>query len=342
MELHFLPFNLEFKHPFGVSSNKRTHTPVIFLQLKHKEYTGYGEACLPSYLGETRENTLAFFELAKKELKKFDSPQEIRLILESIDKLSPENNAGKAAIDIALHDLNGKLQHEPCYTILKIGKSLPSDTSATIGIDDEKTNSKKIKEAESFSFLKIKTGTNDDKALITQIRKYTDKPLFIDVNQGWNDKFFALDMIYWLKEKNTVLIEQPMPVNKADDMSWLTEKSPIPIIADESVKRLSDIDKTYGCFSGINIKLMKCTGIYEALKMITYAKEKKLKIMLGCMAESSCATSAMAQLMKLGDYIDLDAPTLLKNDPFKGVEYKSGKIILNHNPGIGVSTSLSF
>jgi L-alanine-DL-glutamate epimerase-like enolase superfamily enzyme len=158
----------------------------------------------------------------------------------------------------------------------------------------------------------------------------------VDVNQGWHDKQMVLDMIFWMKEKNVILIEQPMPVSMADEMAWVTEQSPIVTIADESIKRLKDVENLKGSFSGINIKLMKSTGLTEVIEMARYAKQNNLKVLLGCMAESSCATSAMAQLMQFADYIDLDAPNLLKNDPFKGVTYKNGNVYLNDLPGIGV------
>ena len=160
--------------------------------------------------------------------------------------------------------------------------------------------------------------------------------MYVDVNQGWTDKQMVLDMIFWLNEKNVMLVEQPMPVAMIDDMAWVTAQSPIPTIADESIKRFKDLANLKGSFSGINIKLMKSTGLTEAIEMARYAKQNKLKVLLGCMAESSCATSAMAQLMQFADYIDLDAPNLLKNDPFKGITYKNGNVYLNDLPGIGV------
>lgn len=336
MILSYKPFILEYKHPFGVSSNTRTSTTSIFVKIEHSGKIGYGEACLPVYLGETVEGTLAFFETAKPVLAKNSeqfSPQQIR---KEIDALSNGNNAAKAAIDIAINDLLGKIADKPFYDIIGFGKSEAMPTSFTIGIDEEQKIEQKIKEAFEFSVLKIKAGTKDDKALINIIRKYTDKPLYVDVNQGWQDKKMVLDMIFWMKEKNVILIEQPMPVAMIDEMAWVTERSPITTIADESIKRLKDVEQLTGVFSGINIKLMKSTGLTEALEMARYAKQANLKVLLGCMAESSCATSAMAQLMQFADYIDLDAPNLLKNDPFKGVSYKNGNVYLNDLPGIGV------
>ena len=336
MILSFKPFVLEYKHPFGVSSNIRTNTTSVFVKIEHEGKFGYGEACLPIYLGETLQSTLLFFEIVRPILSRIQNDVDVSDIRQLINQLSTGNNAAKAAIDIALNDLIGKLANKPFYQLIGLKKSEPKATSFTIGIDDESKLEQKIKEADDFTILKIKAGTNDDKRLINLIRKYTNKPLYVDVNQGWQDKNFVLDMIFWMQEKNILFIEQPMPVECIDEMAWVTSQSPIPTIADESIKRLNDINLVQNCFSGINIKLMKSTGLTEALEMIHFAKQQKLKIVLGCMAESSCATSAMAQLMPFADYIDLDAPNLLKNDPFTGVTYKNGMIYLNELPGIGV------
>ncbi len=334
MILSYKTFVLEYKHPFGVSSNTRRTTTSVFIKIQHEGKVGYGEACLPVYLGETVEGTITFFEKVKPFLVQHaNSP--FTEILKAIDAFSSENNAAKAAIDIALNDLAGKIDRKPFYELIGIGKSDSRLTSYTIGIDAEEMIGQKIKEAANFSILKIKAGTKDDKALINLIRRYTDKPLYVDVNQGWKNKVEVLEMLHWLHEKNVILIEQPMPVNMLDEMAWVTERSPIPTIADESVKRLKDLDTIKNGFNGINIKLMKSTGLTEAYEMIKYAKKNKLEILLGCMAESSCATSAMAQFMKFADYIDLDAPNLLLNDPFKGITYKNGKVYLNELPGIG-------
>lgn len=341
MKLNFCPYELEFKHPFGVSSNIRTHTPTVFVRIEHEEFFGYGEACLPKYLGETTADTIAFLMKAKKLIDSLASPFPGREILDRVDALSERNNAGKAAIDIALMDLIGKLSKQPYYGLMGFGKSKPTLTSSTIGLDDDEKIAQKIAEAADFKILKIKAGTADDKALVKRVREYTDKPLYVDANQGWTDKYFVTDMLFWLHQQNVLLAEQPMPVHMLDETADVTAISPIPVIADESVKRLGDIEKIKGAFSGINIKLMKSTGLSEAKAMIDSAKANNLKVMLGCMAESSCATSAMAQLMKFGDFIDLDAPNLIVNDPFTGVKFTNGKVELNDEYGIGVTRNRS-
>jgi L-alanine-DL-glutamate epimerase-like enolase superfamily enzyme len=336
MELSYKPYLLEFRHPFGVSSNTRKYTESVFLRLEFGGFVGYGEACLPAYLGETVAETQLFFDQAKVLMKTMDLKQGVSPILKEIDQISVGNNAAKAAIDIALHDLQAKIAHKSFRELMRWDKGLPMSTSITIGIDKEEVLRQKILAASQFEVLKIKAGTADDKQLITQIRKYTDKALYVDVNQGWTNKDEVLDRCYWMKDQNVILLEQPMPASMKEEMRWVTERSPILTIADESVKRLKDLESLEGSFSGINIKLMKCTGLAEAMKMIEFCQQKHLKILLGCMVESSCATTAMAQLMHFADYIDLDAPQLYKNDPFTGVSYENGKVVLNDLPGIGV------
>ncbi len=337
MELNWVPFELEYKHSFGVSSNTRKSTPSIFVKISWEEYNGYGEACLPPYLGETKESSLKFFEKAKKILEKAFYPCSIAELIMEIDELDKHGNSAKAAIDIALHDLKGKIENKTVRELYRMQSEESYATACTIGIDKEEILQKKIEEAKEFPILKIKAGTSNDKALICCIRKYTSKPLYVDVNQGWKNADVAAELIAWMKEQGVVLIEQPLATEKKDEMFRLKEKSVLPIIADESIKRLSDIQEQKDLFHGINIKLMKCTGLNEAFKMIELAKQLDLKIFLGCMAESSCATAAMAQFAASADYIDLDAPHLLKNDPFTGINYRNGKIILPNAPGIGVT-----
>ncbi len=334
LKLSFKPYTLELKHQFTVSAFSRTTTPIVLTEIEYDGLIGYGEASMPVYLGET-QNTIINF-LSKIDLSNYNDIFDLDRILTDIDLMEPGNTAAKASIDIALHDLIGKILNQPYYKILGINVDDIPYTSFTIGIDDKGMIEKKVKEAGGFKILKIKLGKNNDKEIIETIRKITDVPLTVDVNQGWRDKDIALEMVNWLYEKNVILIEQPLPKELIDETGWLTEKSPIPIIADESVRRLSDIVKIKDVFSGINIKLMKCTGIHEASKMIKLAKSLNLRVMLGCMTETSCGISAASQLSNLADWVDLDGALLIKNDIFKGAKLLNGKIIPSPSPGIGI------
>ncbi len=342
MQLVYRPYELLFVHPFGVSSNTRTSTTSVFIRLSSNGVQGFGEACLPVYLGEDLASCTEFLQKCAAVLKKFNGSEAIPDIMQALDDLDENNNAAKAAIDIALHDLHAKMLNVPVYEMLGLPRLPPQNTSFTIALDSADKLAQKIIEADDYAILKIKAGTADDKKLIRQIRKITYKPLYVDVNQGWRDKHMVIDMLSWMKEQGVLLVEQPMPLGMDEEMAWVTEKSPLPVIADERVKRLTDLQNIKGVYSGINIKLMKSTGIYEALQMIDLAKKLELKIMLGCMSESSCGTAAMSHLLAHADFIDLDAPVLYRNDPFGGQLYQHGKIQTPATSGIGICAPAQF
>ena len=334
MKLKFYPYTIKLKEQFTISVNSRTTTPAIMLEVEHDGITGYGEASLPPYLHEDQKSVIEF--LRKVDLSLFKDLSDINIILDYIDNSSVGDNAAKAAVDIALHDLFGKIKNIPLYKYLNINKRGDIHTSFTIGISDEENLKQKIIEASQYKFLKIKLGTENDRKIVSTIREATDKPLFIDVNQGWNDQYFALDIINWLAEQNVVLIEQPLPKEKIKESKWLNERSPLPIIADEAVQSLTDLDIIKGVYSGINIKLMKCGGIRQAYRMIVKSRELNLKIMLGCMTETSCAISAASHLSPLADWVDLDGAELITNDLFSGSKMEKGRVVIPDLPGLGV------
>lgn len=336
MKLSYCPYSLEFKHPFGLAYGSRTKTDVVFIKLESDGFVGYGESSLPPYLGETHELVISFLDKARPILEKADLSSGHGKLTIEIHKLAESNNAAKAGLDIALHDLYAKANNKTVWQYLGFEKPVAKNTSVTISIGDLNLIPQKIEEVKDFNILKVKLGSENDKEIIETIRKYSDKPLVVDANQGWKDKHFALEMINWLSDKNVLFVEQPMPKENSDDMAWVTERSPLPTMADESVKVLSDAERVVGAFSGINLKLMKCTGLHEAKKIIDFCKAKNLKLNVGCMTESSCGISAAAQLTAYADWVDLDGPTLVKNNPFSGIEYKNGKVELNALPGLGV------
>jgi L-alanine-DL-glutamate epimerase-like enolase superfamily enzyme len=338
MTLRFKPYELELKHVFTIAGNSRRTTPVMLTEIEYDGIIGYGEASMPPYLGESHETATNF--LQKVDLSGFSDPFLMEEIVDYVDNIATGNYAAKASVDIALHDLVGKIINQPWYRIWGLNPDKTPNTSFTIGIDEPDVVRLKTNEASEYKILKVKLGMDNDKEMIETIRSVTNVPLCADVNQGWTDKKMALDMIHWLNERNVVFIEQPMRKDLFDEHAWLTENSPIPIIADESVQTINDIKSVYGAYNGINIKLMKCGGMRAALKMINTARALNMKVMLGCMTETSCAISAATQLSPLVDWADLDGNLLISNDVFDGVKVIDGKLVLNNRSGIGVKQIL--
>ena len=290
---------------------------------------------MPPYLGQTVESVCSF--LSRVDLGQFSDPFCMDDILTYVDSLSPGDSAAKAAVDIALHDLVGKMIGAPWYRMLGLNPEKTPNTTYTIGIDtDEMVKMKTQEVAGKFNVLKVKLGTERDRDMIRAIREVSDLPIAVDANQGWKDKRKALDEIFWLKEQGIVMVEQPMPKEMVDANAWLTERSPLPTFADEAIQRLRDIPSIKGVYTGINIKLMKCTGMREAWKMMNYARAEGMKVMIGCMTETSCAIAAAAQLSPGVDFADLDGNLLIANDLYHGTDIVDGRITLSTLPGIGI------
>jgi L-Ala-D/L-Glu epimerase len=334
LELRFTPYTLQLKHAFTLSTSSRTTTPVMLTEIEYDGITGYGEASMPPYLGESHESVAKFLSLLN--LSQFTDPFLLVDILQYVDNIMPGNYAAKASVDIALHDLIGKLVGEPFYRLFGLNPAKAPLTSFTIGLDTPDIIRQKVAEAEPYKVLKVKLGRDNDREMVEVIRSLTDKPLCVDVNQGWKDRSYALEMAGWLKEKNTIFLEQPMPKEMKDDIAWLTQKSPLPIVGDEAIQNIGDLLNNRDVYSGINIKLMKCGGLNAAMKMINVARAFGMKVMIGCMTETSCAVTAAAQLSPLVDWCDLDGNLLISNDPFDGLEIVDGKVKLPDRPGIGV------
>jgi len=333
MILRFYPYTLELRHTFTLATSSRTTTPVMMVEVERDGIIGYGEASMPPYLGESHDTAKAF--LAKVDLQKYEDPFSLDEILADIDALAPGNFAAKAGVDIALHDWVGKKLGAAWHHIWGLNPHKTPVTSFTIGIDSKDVVQQKTREADIYKVLKVKLGRDTDKELIETIREVTDKPIRVDVNQGWKDKGQALKMIEYLATRNVQFVEQPMPKEQVEDLAWLHDKSPLPIVGDEGVVRMADVRGAQGLYHGINVKLMKSTGMREAYKMILVAKALGLKTMIGCMTETSCAISAAAQLSPLCDWADLDGALLIKNDLFRGATIVDGKVKMPASPGIG-------
>jgi len=334
MKLTYHPFELLLKYPFTIAGFSRTSTPLMLVKITHDGFTGYGEASMVPYMGENQESAASF--LNKIDVAQLKYPFDYKAITAYMDSIAPGNPAIKAAVDIALHDLDGKLQNKPCWQLLGSNPADMPVTSITIGIDTPEVVLKKVNEAKGYQVIKVKLGRDTDKELIETIRSATDVPLYVDANQGWTDLQQSLDMTHWLHEQGVQLIEQPFSKTNVDANAWLTERSPIPIIGDEAVQRLADVDKAAGVYHGINVKLMKSAGMHEANLMIERARELGMKILIGCMSETSCATLAAAALAPKCDWADLDGPLLTTNNPYADPDFKDGRWVLNNDAGLGI------
>ena len=334
LKLSFKPYELKLRHAFNLAKYQRTTTPDVLVQIEYDGIVGYGEASMPPYLGESVESVTKF--LANLDLEQFNDPFRLEEILEYVDSTAENNRAAKASVDIALHDLLGKIMGQPWYKIWGLRPEKAPDTSFTIGIDTAEVVRKKVDEAAPYNIIKVKMGLDNDKELIEIIRSKTDRPICVDVNQGWSDKHHALEMIKWLADKNVIFVEQPMPKEMIAETAWLRERSPLPLVADEFLQRLPDVKRAAEAYDAINIKLMKSTGMHEAYQMAVLARALGMKVMVGCMTETSCAVTAAAHLSPLCDWADLDGNLLIANDCFDGIKIVNGKITIPDRPGISV------
>ncbi len=335
MNLSFEPYELRLRHAFNLAKNQRTTTPGVQVRVECDGIVGYGEASMPPYLGENVQSVCDF--LSQVDLTQFD-PFAMEDIHAYLDSIAPNNRAAKASVDIALHDLTGKIMGQPWYKIWGLNPATTPNTSITISYQqDPEEMRREIEETEGFRVVKVKMGVGHDKEIVEELRKVSDVPICVDANQGWSDKQHALDMCKWLADQNCLFVEQPMPKEQHADTAWVRERSPLPLIADESLQRLGDVTRMAEAFDGINIKLMKSTGLHEAYKMAVLAKALGMKVMLGCMTETSCAVTAAAQLSPMVDYADLDGNLLIANDIFDGIKIVDGKVTIPQDrPGIGV------
>lgn len=337
MKLCYSPILLELRHPFRLATGSRTHTQAVLTEIHFEGLIGYGEAAMPPYYGENHETAAAFLQQAAAVLPSHTlSRENIHPIMLEIDAIAPGNHAAKASVDIALHDLWGKMEGQPLWQLLGVDPHHMPCTSFTLGIDHPDVLRQKMTEAIDFKIIKIKLGSEDDRQIIRTIREISDKPIFADANQGWKNREEALELVHWLAGQDVRLIEQPFPKDDLESAAWLSARSPLPIIADESFQRLADLDRVADSFHGVNIKLMKCTGLSEGFRAARAAQQKGLQRMVGCMTETSCGISAAALLAPLCDYADIDGCWLIRNNPFELPVLENGKIILTNGPGLGL------
>jgi L-alanine-DL-glutamate epimerase-like enolase superfamily enzyme len=333
MKIQHISYNLRFKYPFTISRGTKTHQPTLIVCIEQFGLKGYGEAPAISYYGIPVEKMIADLELKKLLIEKFAFTEPSRF-WHFLHHLIPDNPFLVCALDIAAWDLYGKLQKKPLYACWKLNISEGPITDYTIGIDTVEKMVKKM-QAKPWPIYKIKLGTPEDAIIIRALRKHTDAVLRVDANSGWNLQQ-ALDLIPALNECGVEFIEQPLAKENLEGMRVLYEKSPIPLIADESCVFEQDVEKCQGLFHGVNIKLTKCSGLTPALRMIETARKLGMKVMAGSMNESSIGSAAIGHLLPLLDYVDMDGILLLDEDIASGLAIENGKVILSGKPGLGI------
>ncbi len=334
MNLRYKKSDLRFKHPFTISKGTKTHQPALLVELEFFGIKGYGEAPAITYYNIPVEKMIADIEAKKKFIEKFSFTEPERY-WHYLHHLLPDNPFLVCALDMAGWDIYGKMKRQQLYQLWDLDISKNPLTDITIGIDTIENMVSKMKETPS-PIYKIKLGTPDDVRIMQELRKHTDAVFRIDANAAWKAQE-ALEKIKIFKELNVEFIEQPLAKDDWQGMKFLYENSPLPLIADESCVSEHDVEKCNGYFHGINIKLTKCSGITPALRMIENGRSLGMKVMVGCMNESSIGTAAIAQLLPLLDYVDMDGPLLLAEDVAKGVQFDYGKIIYGDGYGLGVT-----
>ncbi len=333
MKLQYQTYNLPFQHPFTISKGTKTHQPTLVVELDFMGIKGYGEAPAIAYYNITVEKMVEDIERKKMFIEKFAFSDPERY-WHYLHHLFPANPFLVCALDMAGWDIYGKLKRKQLHELWGLDTATAPLTDFTIGIDTIENMVAKMKE-KPWPIYKIKVGVEGDIEMVSALRQHTDAVLRVDANAGWTLEQ-ALQKIPLLKELGVELVEQPLAKDDWEGMKLLFEKSELPLIADESCVAEGDIEKCHRHFHGINIKLTKCSGITPARRMITKAKELGMKVMVGCMNESSVGTAAIAQLAPMLDYVDMDGPLLLSEDIGKGVDFLHGRILYNQLPGLGI------
>lgn len=333
MKLNYHRYDLKFRHPFTISKGTKTHQPTLIVELEQFGLKGYGEAPAIAYYNIPVDKMIADIEAKKTFIEKFAFTEPERY-WHYLHHLLPQNHFLVCALDIAAWDLFGKLKNMPLYELWKGDTSNNPLTDYTIGIDSIEKMVVKMKE-KPWPIYKIKVGTADDIAIVKALRENTDAILRVDANAAW-DLETALKLIPQLKELGVEFVEQPLAKDNWEGMKTLYKKSSLPLFADEACVYEQDVEKCLNHFHGINIKLTKCSGITPAMRMIQNARKLDLKVMIGCMNESTVGSAAIAHLLPFIDHVDMDGPLLLEEDLATGIGYDFGKISCSQAPGLGI------
>jgi L-Ala-D/L-Glu epimerase len=330
MHVRQRPLDLKLRHTFRIARGASDVRQNVLVELEDDGRVGLGEAAPIKRYGEDQASAgRAVDEMARRlgDVRAFSGAAARAAVA--------GQRSAEAAVDMALHDLAGQRQQVPLYELFGLDPRQGPPTSFTIGIDAPDVVARKVREAADFEILKVKMGSDDDREVLAAVRDCTDRLLRVDANEGWTMES-ARERLPWLHSLGVEFVEQPLPADRLEETRALRRESPLPFYADESVHRAEDIPRLAGAFDGINIKLMKCGGLGEALRMIAVARAHGMKVMLGCMIESSIAITAAAHLLPLVDAADLDGSVLLEHDPFEGAVIRGGRLVLPDAPGLGV------
>jgi len=334
IRLDWTPIDLKLRHAWTIARGTSVVKRNVLTRIAHGGIEGLGEAAPNARYGEDAASVLRSLERLAPLLG--DDPTRPEEIAVRLEAELPDRRAARASIDIALYDWIGKQQGVPLHRLFGADPARAPLTSMSIGIDDIPVMQEKIREAAGFKILKIKVGLDNDRKILEGIRRVTDVPLYVDANEGWKDPRSAVETIRWMQGMGVVLVEQPLPAADLDGVRFIRDRVDLPIIADEAALTVDDIAPLARAFDGINVKLQKSGGLLMARRMIERARSLGLKVLLGCMIETSLGITAAAHLSPLADFADLDGHLLIEDDPFRGVLIREGRLVLPDGPGLGI------
>jgi len=337
MKLNYKKFDLPLRHVFTISRGSVKVQETLIVQLEHAGHYGYGEATTNTFYGATIANMSATIESVRSIIEQGSPDDPLPLVGMLAASVPQEKYANFAlnALDLAIHDLWGKLRGAPVYKLWGLSIDKIPDSDYTIGIDSPEKMVAKMQEMPGWPVYKIKLGTKDDLTIVRELRNHSDALFRVDANCGWTAEQ-TIEFAPVLKELGVEFIEQPLPPDDVNGARRAFENSALPLIADENCIVETDVDKCAGAFHGINIKLVKCGGLAVARRMAARARELGLQVMAGCMTESTVGISALAQLLPLLDYVDMDGAVLLAKDVATGVRLDRGRCIYPNVNGTGV------
>lgn len=338
MQVSWEPFTVHTEFAFQISRSRRSEAELVWLRIEAEGVEGWGEADPAAYYGETAATVAAALERLRPALEAAEDPWALEALERELRVRIGHNPSAHAAVSAALHDWMGKRLGRPLWRLWGLDPGSAPASSYTIGMDEPEVVAEKVRRARRYPILKVKVGGPRDRELLDAVRSEAPAAVLrVDANAAWTARE-ALEKIALLADYGVEFVEQPLPPEDRAGLRYLYERSPLPIVLDESCLVAADIPGLVGLADGINIKLAKCGGPREALRMIHTARACGLRVMMGCMLESTLGIAPAAHLAPLLDYADLDGAALLRDDPFRGPGLgEGGRILLTEEPGLGVS-----